>query len=261
MWGAAHQICDGLCGGDGFWYFQVWLIGLGRAAFEHCAADPDNLADVIEVKRLAGHPLRSWSNEQWPEWEGLGGVARQAYGLGDEEQMERDFEARGHDSRADPRDPGDWWDLDDPDQARRRYPRLSKLFPRTGELGPVLPEPVPRPSPVLDPAWWIHTQGGSRWTEPPAEVAEVFLHGLDGAKNRWLVISRELTDGEGESLQIEMSWRELERTYTLVYGLDGAMPQGVCEQVSYDQALRALLGWNAGRSDWRDGLDWRDNAG
>jgi hypothetical protein len=40
MWGAAYLICDSLCSGDGFWYFQVWLIGLGRDAFERAVATP-----------------------------------------------------------------------------------------------------------------------------------------------------------------------------------------------------------------------------
>jgi hypothetical protein len=40
MWGAAYLICDGLCSADGFWYFQAWLIGQGREAFELAVADP-----------------------------------------------------------------------------------------------------------------------------------------------------------------------------------------------------------------------------
>lgn len=64
MWGAAYLICDSLCSGDGFWYFQVWLIGLGRQAFELAVADPDNLASLPEVLRLAGRPMDAWSNDE-----------------------------------------------------------------------------------------------------------------------------------------------------------------------------------------------------
>lgn len=61
MWGAAYLMCDSLCSGDGFWYFQAWLIGLGREAFELAVADPDNLAGLPEVVRLAGRPVDEWS--------------------------------------------------------------------------------------------------------------------------------------------------------------------------------------------------------
>jgi Protein of unknown function (DUF4240) len=58
MWGAAYLLCDSLCSGDGFWYFQVWLIGLGRDAFERAVADPDNLASLPEVVGWQGGPWR-----------------------------------------------------------------------------------------------------------------------------------------------------------------------------------------------------------
>ena len=194
MWGAAHQICDGLCGGDGFWYFQVWLIGLGRDAFEHAAADPDHLAELIEVRRLGAYPVRGWSNEQWPEWEILGGVARMAYG--DSDALDADLQARGHRSRADPRDPGQWWDIDDPAEARRRYPKLAQLFPRTGELSPMLPEQPPRPPVVDDPDWWAYSEDGSHWTEPKAAVLAVFLDDLGREGNGWLAVGRRCVGGE-----------------------------------------------------------------
>ena len=33
MWGAARIIMQGWCSDDGFFYFQPWLVGLGRDAF------------------------------------------------------------------------------------------------------------------------------------------------------------------------------------------------------------------------------------
>ena len=79
MWGAAYLICDSLCSGDGFWYFQVWLIGLGRDAFERAVTNPDNLAGLPEVLRLAGRPVDDWSHDDWPDWESLSYVAWEAY--------------------------------------------------------------------------------------------------------------------------------------------------------------------------------------
>lgn len=78
MWGAAYLIKDGVCSSDGFWYFQVWLIGLGREAFERAVANPDNLASVSEVLRLAGRPADDWSLDEWPNWELLDSVASNA---------------------------------------------------------------------------------------------------------------------------------------------------------------------------------------
>jgi len=79
MWGAAYLLCDSLCSGDGFWYFQVWLIGLGRDAFQRAVANPDNLASLPEVLRLAGRPVDDWSHDDWPDWESLSYVAWEAY--------------------------------------------------------------------------------------------------------------------------------------------------------------------------------------
>jgi hypothetical protein len=45
VWGAAWHIMRGWCSDDGFWYFQPWLVGLGRDAqgLERvCDADPED---------------------------------------------------------------------------------------------------------------------------------------------------------------------------------------------------------------------------
>jgi len=133
MWNAAYLICDGLCSGDGFWYFQVWLIGLGRQAFEQAVADPDNLASHPEVLRLVGRPVDAWSNDEWPEWESLSYVAWEAYEqvTGEEEGLYDAMEARGHHSPTDPNPTGEDWEVEDPAEAARRLPRLSRLFPLT----------------------------------------------------------------------------------------------------------------------------------
>lgn len=67
MWGADSLIMDGLCSADGFWYFQTWLIGQGQHWYQLAAHNPDNLAEVPAVRRLAvdgraSGPMRSGRN-------------------------------------------------------------------------------------------------------------------------------------------------------------------------------------------------------
>jgi hypothetical protein len=134
MWGAAYLILDGLCSGDGFWYFQPWLVGLGREACERVIADPDALIDVPGIQRLAWRGTRDWADAEWPEWESLNYLARNVYDLvtGEDDGLFEAMEARGHHSGHDPDPSGDRWDFDDPAEARRRLPRLSQVFPLTG---------------------------------------------------------------------------------------------------------------------------------
>ncbi|MGV9386344.1 DUF4240 domain-containing protein [Nonomuraea sp. NPDC003707] len=70
---------QGWCSDDSFWYFQPWLIGLGHDAFEQVAASPDSLADLPQVRRLAGRPSSDWSDDEWPEWDLLNYIALKAY--------------------------------------------------------------------------------------------------------------------------------------------------------------------------------------
>ncbi|GAA4586841.1 hypothetical protein BJY16_008038 [Actinoplanes octamycinicus] len=119
VWGAADVLLDG-CSTDGFWYFQCWLIGQGREAFERVAADPDALATLPSVHRLT-RPRRDWADEEWPWWEALAYVARAAY-PGDDEVFDEALERRGFWIRCDPRTP-DW-------SRPRSYPRLAGLFGR-----------------------------------------------------------------------------------------------------------------------------------
>jgi hypothetical protein len=134
MWGAAYLICDSLCSDDGFWYFQAWLVGLGREAFERVAADPDELAGVPQIQRLAGRPVEDWADAEWPDWESLDYVASEAservtgeeYAGVDEDEI---WDSEGN-PRPDPANPDDRrWDVEDPQEAAARLPRISAMFP------------------------------------------------------------------------------------------------------------------------------------
>jgi hypothetical protein len=78
-WHAAYVLCDGLCSADRLFEFQSWLIGLGREVLASVAASPDALADVPAVRTLLAVGAQSWPDAAWPLWEGLSGVAREAF--------------------------------------------------------------------------------------------------------------------------------------------------------------------------------------
>ncbi|XVU21981.1 DUF4240 domain-containing protein [Actinoplanes sp. CA-054009] len=130
MWGAARCVMRTWASNDSFWYFQPWLVGLGRDAFDRVAADPDALARLPEVRRLAGPARAEWSHDEWPDWEVLNYVAVEAYRLatGRDDGLDEVLEARGHDRVCDPAPEGEPWDYDDAGQRRERLPRLSELF-------------------------------------------------------------------------------------------------------------------------------------
>ncbi|SDD76920.1 DUF4240 domain-containing protein [Actinokineospora iranica] len=79
MWAAANVVYRGSCSDDSFWYFQLWLLTLGRAEFDRVVADPDTLADVPAVRSLAARPMREWADQDWPEWESLDYAAHEAH--------------------------------------------------------------------------------------------------------------------------------------------------------------------------------------
>ncbi|MFD4668417.1 DUF4240 domain-containing protein [Lentzea sp. NPDC058450] len=119
LWQAAAVIHGGSCGTDSFFYFQPWLVGLGRVVFEEVAVDPDALAEVPEVRVLAAcGGMHAWSSAQWPEWEGLGYVAAEVVGEG----------ALPPGLLSDPAPAGVPWDFADPAEIAARVPRLGSLF-------------------------------------------------------------------------------------------------------------------------------------
>ncbi|MFF4354235.1 DUF4240 domain-containing protein [Streptomyces sp. NPDC001530] len=138
LWAAADRIFGGWCSDDGFCYFGLWLVGLGRAAFARAVADPDTLADTPEVRCLAGRPREGWNNDDWPGWESLDYIAMEAYGrltgvdddCGDafHEAVDAvEAEQGGANGNLGPR--GARWDVRREDEAARRLPKLSAMFP------------------------------------------------------------------------------------------------------------------------------------
>lgn len=145
MWHAADLILGGRCSGDSFFYFQAWLIGLGRDVMNMAASDPDALVDVPEIRRLIGRPMRDWGDDEWPEWEALDYVATRALArstaMADDAELDSDADgaedafdaamaARGYQPAVNPEPAGESWDFTDPTESITRLPRLCALFPR-----------------------------------------------------------------------------------------------------------------------------------
>jgi len=130
LWRAADIILDGGCSTDGFHDFQMWLVGLGRAAYDAAIADPDTLAAVPAVQRLASLP-RPWQDQDYPLWESLEYVACE---IGEQRaDIDGDIrdvltEERGFHPRMDPNPDDVEWRRLNPYELSRRYPRLWALF-------------------------------------------------------------------------------------------------------------------------------------
>ncbi|MGW0706844.1 DUF4240 domain-containing protein [Streptomyces sp. NPDC002643] len=145
LWAAADRIM-GWCSDDGFFYFRLWLVGLGRETFERVVRDPDSLAGIAEVGRLAGRSPQEWDDEEWLEWEELDYVASRAFedvtGRSEEDFYDAVEAWIGEDHE--PSDPaGERWEATNDEEAHRRLPRLSGLFPLTHTQGSPAP---PRPT-------------------------------------------------------------------------------------------------------------------
>ncbi|MDG4796132.1 DUF4240 domain-containing protein [Micromonospora sp. WMMD1082] len=114
LWGAAYLI-NGGASDDGFEYFRGWLMTQGRAVFARAVADPDSLAELPQVRAA------SLSGEEF-ECESMLAVPWDAYRRATATDLPADREA------APAPDLNEFWDFDDPDEARRRLPRLAALF-------------------------------------------------------------------------------------------------------------------------------------
>ncbi|GIH71677.1 DUF4240 domain-containing protein [Sphaerimonospora thailandensis] len=140
MWGAMRA-SFGYGSDDGFWYFQMWLVGLGREAFERVAHAPDDLVDLPVVQRLLvrrrdwvrlsdAEAMRvpMWTDDEWPEFECLDYVGDEAWEKATGRDSDELFEAlrcRGHAPQASPEPDDEKWELDDPEESARRLPKIN----------------------------------------------------------------------------------------------------------------------------------------
>ncbi|MFI6642911.1 DUF4240 domain-containing protein [Streptomyces sp. NPDC050504] len=79
LWRAVDRIESGLCSDDGFDYFALWLVAQGHGTYKAVLADPDALADIEQVRALAGRHPREWRDDEWPEWEELDYVTQEVF--------------------------------------------------------------------------------------------------------------------------------------------------------------------------------------
>jgi hypothetical protein len=122
LWSAAYLI-EGGCGDDGFMDFRDGVVLQGREVFTRAVADPDSLADVPVVRRMA-------QDTGWLGFESLGYLARDAYERvqGEVASFDEALEvAVGALSRP-ARPSGPNWDSEDDAANREHLPRLSELF-------------------------------------------------------------------------------------------------------------------------------------
>lgn len=140
LWGAAARINGGMCSDDGFEDFRNWLIGCGRDTFERAIAGPDTLAELPEVRHLAGRPRAEWTGEELVEWEGLSYVAGHAYAKaagaddGDDEDEDDDEAFNEAVDEFEVEDVPDYlaedrWKWSDEEASAARLPRLTQMFP------------------------------------------------------------------------------------------------------------------------------------
>ncbi|MFI7029288.1 DUF4240 domain-containing protein [Microbispora rosea] len=143
MWGAMRALFK-FGSNDGFWYFQMWLVALGREAFERVASEPDALAELPAVQRLLikqrewlrlpvkrAMKISAWTDDDWPDFECLDYVSGDAWEQATCRNRDELFEAlraRGHEIRSDPHPSDEEWELDDWEESARRLPRIHQYL-------------------------------------------------------------------------------------------------------------------------------------
>jgi len=122
LWNAAYLI-EGGCGDDGFMDFRDGLALQGRAVFTRAVADPDSLAELPVVVRMA-------DDKGWRGFESISYLVRKAHERvrGETASLDEALETavRALDRPSAPA--GADWDVEDDDANRRHLPRLAALF-------------------------------------------------------------------------------------------------------------------------------------
>ena len=126
---AAKYYATGFGGSDGMYYFRCWLIAQGRTVYYNALQNADSLADL---------PCDD-------DWEAeIYAVAQKAWAevMGNGEDVYPLTLPGRHDGA---RTLGTPWDDENPDELRRRFPRLAARYRKgnTGKIGDVLRKRFP----------------------------------------------------------------------------------------------------------------------
>jgi len=113
LFGAAYLV-NGGCSDEGFDAFRGWLMAQGREAYARAVGEPDSLAELPAVRRAAvtGEELGS---------EKILAIAAEAHRKATGEELPEVPATKRPNT-------DDFWDFDDEDEVRRRFPRLAALF-------------------------------------------------------------------------------------------------------------------------------------
>ncbi|MFD6951391.1 hypothetical protein A6A08_09065 [Nocardiopsis sp. TSRI0078] len=135
VWAAAYLIGGG-CSDDGFMDFRAGLIVQGREWYKRAAAAPDSLAEHPQAVTAA-----AGAQDQALFCETVNYAAACAYGriTGNDDDFHEAWERYGEAGAASERDAADMgeaFDFDDPQEMRRRLPRLSALYLPEGDDKP-----------------------------------------------------------------------------------------------------------------------------
>lgn len=127
VWAAAYLIGGG-CSDDSFMDFRAGLIALGRDWYERAAARPDSLAEHPEVIAAAGAYDDEVVFHEDVNYAASGAFKRVTGGEEDFYDAWDEYAASRDRSGQDSVDMGEDFDFDDPDEMRRRLPRLAALY-------------------------------------------------------------------------------------------------------------------------------------
>jgi hypothetical protein len=114
LWEAADLINAG-CSDDGFFYFRCWLVDQGKQVYDAALENPDSLADVVEpgeeyeCDHLGDAAMAAWL-------ERTGRTDKEFYAELDRLSLKHPDLRRAS------------WDVDDPEEFRKRFPRLTALY-------------------------------------------------------------------------------------------------------------------------------------
>ena len=127
VWAAAYLIGGG-CSDDAFIDFRTGIIAQGRDWYEKVTASPDNLADhPASAANPSGMSILFDEMANYAAPRAFKRVTRDRHSFNDAWARYQDSPERSSQEPA-----GESFDFDDPQQMRRRLPRLATIFLRNG---------------------------------------------------------------------------------------------------------------------------------